>query len=85
MDGFQLLVIGVLGIYGFRRLTRWMRRRGWISWEMRRGTSSQIGNAVMGVQAILQPPVRDVIELRQEERSEEDDSGDPPDPGLKEP
>jgi hypothetical protein len=65
MNGsFQLLVFGVLGIYLFPRLTRWMHRRGWIQWKMPRGTSSALGNAVLGVQHIFQPPVRDVLEAR---------------------
>ena len=81
MDGFQLLVAGVLVIYAVRRVSHWMHRRGWIRWKMRRGTSASLGNAVMGIQSIFQPPVRDVIEARIEAREEEDDSGDPPDPG----
>jgi hypothetical protein len=81
MDGFQLLVAGVLAIYAVHRVARWMHRRGWIRWQMPRGTSSQLGNAVMGVQTIFQPQIREVLEARLEEGQEEDDSGDPPDPG----
>ena len=81
VTSFQLLVIGILFIYGFRRLTRWMHRRGWIQWKMRRGTSSDLGNAMLGVQGIFQPPIRDVIEARLQEAGEEEESGDPPDPG----
>ena len=79
LDGFQILVFGVLAIYGVNRITRWMYRRGWIHWKMRRGTSSALGNAVLGVQSILQPPMQDVLEVRQAEDSEERESGDPPD------
>jgi hypothetical protein len=83
MNGsFQLLVFGVLGIYLFPRLTRWMHRRGWIQWKMPTGTSSGLGNAVLGVQHIFQPPVRDVLEARREEADEAADSGDPPEPGA---
>ena len=85
LTSFQLLVFGILFIYAFRRLTRWMHRRGWIRWEMRRGTSSALGNAVIGVQTIFQPQVREVLEARLEEACEEDDSGDPPEPGEREP
>lgn len=81
MDAFQLLVAGVLLIEGARRVIHWLHRRGWIRWKMRRGTSASLGNAVMGVQSIFQPPVRDVIEVRMEEHEEEDHSGDPPAPG----
>ena len=84
LTSFQLLVFGVLFIYTFRRIARGLHRRGWIRWTMRRGTSSALGNAVLGVQSIFQPPVRDVIEVRMEEPSEEGESGDPPEPGESE-
>ena len=81
VTSFQLLVFGILFIYGFRKLTRWMHRGGWIQWKMRRGTSSELGNAMLGVQAIFQPPIRDVIEARLQETDDDDASGDPPEPG----
>ena len=80
MSPFELLVFGVLGVYTAQRVTRWMHRRGWIQWKMR-GTSSALGNAVMGVQMIYQPQVREVLEQRVDERGEAGESGDPPDPG----
>jgi hypothetical protein len=76
--GFELLVGGVLAIYVFRRVALWMNRRGWIRWKMRRGTSSELGNAVLGVQSIFQPSFKQVQELRMEEEDEQDDSGEPP-------
>jgi hypothetical protein len=81
LASFELLVFGVLGIYAFRRLARWIHRRGWIRWKMRRGTSSALGNAVIGVQTIFQPQYQDVLEQRLEEPSEASESGDPPEPG----
>jgi hypothetical protein len=77
---FEMLVGGVLVIYTAQRVTRWMHRRGWIHWKMR-GTSSALGNAVMGVQVFYQPQVREVIEARMDEEGEAGESGDPPDPG----
>ncbi|MEP6914079.1 MAG: hypothetical protein ABJC89_00465 [Acidobacteriota bacterium] len=82
LESFQLLVFGVLFIYGFRRLMLWMHRRGWIQWKMRRGSSSSLGNAVLGVQIIFQPPIQEVVEVRQAEQQEDGEPGDPPDPGL---
>ena len=81
MTPFQLLVLGVLLVFTLRRVSRWMHRRGWIRWKMRRGTSASLGNAVLGVQSIFQPGVREVIEARLEEHEDEADPGDPPDPG----
>jgi hypothetical protein len=80
---FELLVLGVLLIYGVRRLSHSLHRHGWIRWKMRRGTSSALGNAVLGVQGIFEPPVRDVIEARLEQHAEEGEPGDPPDPALR--
>jgi hypothetical protein len=78
---FQILVFGILILYALNRLTRWLYRRGWIRWRMRRGTSSALGNAMLGVQTIFEPSKREVLELRVEEADEEAASGDPPDPG----
>jgi cold shock CspA family protein len=78
---FYLLTFGVLFIYAFHRLTTWMHARGWIRWKMRRGTSSGLGNAVIGAQTIFQPQMRDVLEVRLAEPAEAGESGDPPEPG----
>lgn len=82
INSFYLLTFGVLLIYAFHRLTGWMHARGWIHWKMRRGTSSGLGNAVLGAQTIFQPQIREVLEIRLEEPSEAGESGDPPDPGT---
>jgi hypothetical protein len=79
---FYLLTFGVLFIFAFHRLTTWMHARGWIAWKMRRGTSSGLGNAVLGAQMIFQPQIREVLEVRLDERGEAGESGDPPDPGV---
>ena len=81
MFNFELLLIGVLLIYSAQRVTQWMHRRGWIQWKLR-GTSSELGNAVMGVQVFYQPQVQEVLEARRDEEAEERESGDPPDAGT---
>jgi len=83
ITSFQLLVFGVLLIYSVRRINHWMCGRGWIRWRMRRGTSSALGNAVLGIQGIFEPPVRDVIEARLDDHAREGEPGDPPDPGRR--
>ena len=52
---------------------------------MRRGTSSALGNAMLGVQVILEPQNREVLEMRLEDPSEAGESGDPPDPAVRRP
>jgi len=83
LTAFDLLVLGVLLIYAVRRLSHWVYRRGWIRWKMRRGTSSALGNAVLGVQSIFQPAVREELEVRIEKHAEQGQPGDPPDPGRR--
>jgi hypothetical protein len=82
ISSFYLLTFGVLLIYGAHRLTTWMHARGWIRWKMRRGTSSGLGNAVLGAQIIFQPQIREVLEIRLEEPSQAGESGDPPESGA---
>jgi hypothetical protein len=82
LASFYLLTFGVLLIYGVHRVTSWMHTRGWIRWKMRRGTSSGLGNAVLGAQVIFQPQIREVLEIRLDERGEAGESGDPPEPGV---
>jgi hypothetical protein len=77
----DLLVLGVLAIFLVNRVTRWMHRRGWVQWKPR-GTSSALGNAVMQVQLIYQPQVREVLEQRLQEPDETGESGDPPSDGV---
>jgi hypothetical protein len=81
IGSFYLLTFGVLFIFAFHRVTTWMHARGWIHWKMRRGTSSGLGNAVLGAQMIFQPQIREVLEVRLDERGQAGESGDPPEPG----
>jgi hypothetical protein len=82
MNPFDLLLFGVVAIYAVNRVARWLHRRGWIQWKPR-GTSSSLGNAVMGVHTFFQPQVREVLESRLEEPDEAQPSGDPPEAGKK--
>jgi hypothetical protein len=79
MSVLNLLVAGVLIVFVVTRTARWMHRRGWIGWNVR-GSSTALGNAMMGVQVIYQPQIREVLEQRLEEPDETRESGDPPDP-----
>jgi hypothetical protein len=82
MTGYlDLLVLGILAIFVVDRVARWMHRRGSVQWKPR-GTSSALGNAVMQVQLIYQPQVREVLEQRLQELDEAGESGDPPSDGV---
>ena len=74
-----LVVIGA-GLYALHRLAIWMENRGWIYYR-RSGDPGSLGNAFLQVQSMLEPDKRAMVEARQTEAVEENDSGDPPEPG----
>jgi len=59
------------------RAALWAEARGLIHYR-RRGTSGSLGNAMLEVQAILEPSKRHVIEERVRDPAEDAESGDPP-------
>ncbi len=73
-------ILIILGLVAAHLLAGWAEDRGWIHYRRRRGGSGALGNAVLEVQAMLEPATRHVIEERLEEREEADASGDPPKP-----
>ena len=84
MAALQLLVAGVLAIFVAERVIRWMHRRGWVQWKPR-GTSSALGNAMLNVQIIYQPQIREVLEARLQEEADAGEAGAPPEPGARGP
>jgi hypothetical protein len=59
-----------------------MEARGWIYYQKRQGSSGSFGAAFLEVQTMLEPSKRHVLEMRQRQESEEDNSGDPPTGGA---
>lgn len=62
-----------------------MRRRDerWASAEWRRGGSSaRVGNALLEVQALLEPDRRHALQERQRSRRDDEGSADPPTSGA---
>jgi hypothetical protein len=59
-----------------------MESRGWIYW--RRSESSGgtgVGNALLEIQSLVEPNKEAVVEALKEEKVEQAESGDPPEPG----
>ena len=73
-----VLVCG--GIYLLHRLALWAEGRGWIYYLRRRPSRSALGNAFLEVQAIVEPGKRRLLEARQQEPLDGDESGAPPEP-----
>jgi hypothetical protein len=73
-----LAVVGGLAALGaLHRAALWAEARGLIHYR-RRGTSGALGNALLELQAILEPSKRYVIEERLRSPAEDAESGDPP-------
>jgi hypothetical protein len=79
----KLLLAAVLvcgGICLLHRLALWAEGRGWIYYLRRRPSRSALGNAFLEVQAIVEPGKRVLLEARQQEPLDGDESGAPPGP-----
>jgi hypothetical protein len=76
------LVVIVGGLFALDRFALWMESRGWIYYRRRKPSTSTLGNAFLQVQSLLEPEKRTLLEVRREEQVEEDESGEPPDPGA---
>jgi hypothetical protein len=68
----------VLFLYVADRLLLAAEDRGWIYWRKKKASPGTAGNALLHMQAILEPQRRHVLEQRLDEHEEKDDEGDPP-------
>ncbi len=75
-----VMIAGVL--FALDRFALWMESRGWIYYRRRKPSTSTLGNAFLQVQSLLEPGKSTLLEIRQEEQVEEDESGEPPEPGA---
>jgi hypothetical protein len=67
--------------YCLHRIALSAERRGWIYYRHKRGGGDAVGNALLQVQAIVEPSKRYVLEERVKDDSEARESGDPPTAG----
>ena len=73
------VVGGLVALGALHRVALWAEARGLIHYR-RRGTSGALGNALLELQAILEPSKRHVIEERLRDPADDAESGDPPSP-----
>lgn len=73
-----LVPIIFIALYLLHKLLTWCEKKRWINY--RRIGSDSVGDAMMELHSMLSPDIKNVIEVRQQKKQEEDDSGDPPDP-----
>jgi hypothetical protein len=58
------------------RLFLWMERRDWIYYRHNKPSRTALGNAFLGIQSILEPDKKHVIEVRDAMRKATEQSGD---------
>ena len=76
---FLWLALLAILIWIVDRVLLWCELRGWISYRRMPRARHAWGNAVLGLDALLQPERRHVIELKQDleiHREEDDEAGD---------
>ena len=76
-----LLAVAILLVI-LDRVALWMESRGWIYYRRRKPSASALGNAFLEVQSLVEPGQRRVLEARQDDHTEHEEAGDPPDPGA---
>lgn len=74
-------ILVVIGIYGIHRLASWAEDRGWIFYRKKKAGGGTVGNALLELQAFLEPSKRHIIEERKKMGGESQESGDKPNPG----
>lgn len=72
------LVLAAAALYGLHRLALWMEDRGWIYWTKKRASSTSVGTAFLEIQKLLEPSKQHLVDVKNETREEDDDSGEPP-------
>jgi hypothetical protein len=76
-----LWLMGVVAaLYALHRLALWAEAQGWIYYRKSGGFTTRTGNAMLEIQQLLEPEKKHVIEMKQEQKAERDDSGDGADP-----
>ena len=76
--GWLYGLTAVIAIYAAHRLGDWAEDRGYIYYRKKRGSSGTLGSAFLEVQSILEPGKRYVLEEKQKEDVDDEESGDPP-------
>jgi hypothetical protein len=69
-----------VAVWSLDRVALWAESRGWIYYRRtERKTGANLGDAFLEIQTMIEPGTRHVVEIRREEKSEQSESGDPPD------
>ena len=64
----------LLFVFSLKRALAWMDRRGWVSYHSHVPIYGSLGNAFLEIQAIGQPEMAYILELREDEQEKRQDS-----------
>jgi len=80
--GWLYGLLSVVAIYAVHRLGCWAEDRGWIYYRKGSGRPGSAAQAFLEIQSMMEPTKKHVLEVKrdQEQKAEQDDSGDPPKP-----
>jgi hypothetical protein len=77
-----LWILGIAAaLFALHLLALWMERRGWLYYVKKQGSGGGAGNALLEIQSILQPQVKNIIQVRRERHVKSDAEGEPKQPG----
>ncbi len=78
---FWLTLAGVLlGLYALHRLALWAEQRGWIFYMKKKPSTTALGSAFLEIQQLAQPEKRHLLEIKKDQKAEEDEAGGSGDP-----
>ena len=79
--GYLGLILAIWVCASLLQRARWRwKTRGEKGKRRHRSSGASLGNALQNIQAILEPPVKHVVQEMLEEHTEEDDEAGPKDP-----
>ena len=83
MSAWAVALLVLSGLVALDRLLLWAELRGWIIYRRTPRVRHGAGNAILEIDALLQPGKQHVLQLRQQEeiRREQDDAGGGPPAG----
>lgn len=82
---YVVIVIAVaIGLYILDQLGLWMERKGWLYYRHKKpSTGGGVGNALQELNALMNPSIRHVVEVKQKDTKQRDDQGEDKKPSVK--
>ncbi len=82
MKIFLWIAAAGMVVFLLDRLLLKMERRGWIYYRKSKPSRTSLGNAFLEIQSLLEPSKKEILEVRREDKKEQAESGEPPEPGI---